>query len=113
MFLLQISILHILDKGFFVKGRVIDGSPGSGKSFLLNYTAIYSMSKGLKVVITALMEQHAVHWEGIHIHTLFYIPVSKHVNLHIVSELALQSLIRNPVKLTILKMVDVILLDAI
>ena len=97
----------------FVKGRVIAGSPGSGKSFLLNYTAIYAMSKGLKVAITALMAQRAVHLGGIHIRTLFYIPVSKHVNLQRVAELALQSLMRHPVNLKILKMIDVIFLDEI
>ena len=61
----------------YVKGRVIAGSPGSGKSFLLNYTAIYAMTKGLKVEVTAWMAQRAVH-----VHKLFYLPVNKRINLH-------------------------------
>ncbi len=35
----------------FVKFRVIAGSPGSGKSFILNYSALYAMTKRLKVAI--------------------------------------------------------------
>lgn len=79
-----------------VKGRVISGSPGSGKSFILNYTAIYAMTKGLKVAITAFMAQHAVHLGGIHIHKLLYLPVNKHMNLHRMSETSLQELMQKP-----------------
>ena len=60
-----------------MKGRVIAGSPGSGKSFLLNYTAIYAMTKGLKVAITEFMAQSAVHLGGLHVHKPFYLPVNK------------------------------------
>ena len=97
----------------YVKGRVIAGSPGSGKSFLLNYTAIYAMTKGLKVAITALMAQRAVHLGGLHIHKLFYLPVSRHMNLHKMAEGSLLSLVQNPVALNILKMVDVLFLDEV
>ena len=97
----------------FVKCRVIAGSPGSGKSFLLNYIAIYAMSKGLKIAMTALMAQRAVHLGGIHLHKLFLLPVNKRLNLHRVAETALQSLFRHPVTLTVLKMVDVIFLDEV
>ena len=34
---------------YFVKCTVISGSPGSGKSFILNYMALYAMCKGLKL----------------------------------------------------------------
>ena len=97
----------------FVKCRVIAGSPGSGKAFILNYVAIYAMSKGLKIAITALMAQRAVHLEGIHLHKLFYLPVNKRLNIHRVAETAIQSLFQHPVTLSILKMVDVLFLDEI
>ena len=101
------------DQCLFVKCRVIAGSPGSGKSFLLNYIAIYAMSKGLKIAMTALMAQRAVHLGGIHLHKLFYLPVNNRLNLHRVAETALQSSFQHPVELTILKMVDVLFLDEI
>ena len=97
----------------YVKGRVIAGSPGSGKSFLLNYAAIYAMTKGLKFGVTSLMAQHAVHLGGVHLHKLFRLPVNRHMNLHKLAEAALQALIQNPLSLKILKMIDVLFLDEI
>ena len=97
----------------FVKCRVIAGSPGSGKSFILNYSAIYAMTKGLKVAISALMAQRAIHLGGIHLHKLFILPVKKNLNHHKMAETALQSLIQNPVALNVLKMVDVLCLDEV
>ena len=66
----------------FVKCRVIAGSPGSGKSFILNYISVYAMSKGLKVAMTALMAKRAVHLGGIHLHKLFYLPVKRNMHIH-------------------------------
>ena len=97
----------------FVKCSVIAGSPGSGKSFILNYMALYAMSKGLKVAMTALMAQRAVHLGGIHLHKLFYLPVKNNMNIHRIAETSLQSLLRHPVTLSILKMVDVLFLDEV
>ena len=97
----------------FVKCRIIAGSPGSGKSFLLNYIAIYAMSRGLKIAVTALMDQRAVHLGGLHLHKLFYIPVNKRLTLHRVAEASIQSLFQHPVTLTILQMVDVLFLDEV
>ena len=71
------------------------------------------MTKGLKVAVTALMAQRAVHLGGVHIHKLFYLPVNKRLNLHRMAETALQSLMQNPVSLNILKMVDVLFLDEV
>lgn len=58
--------IHYSGQFLLVKCRVIAGSPGSGKPFLMNYIAIYAMSKGLTIEITALMAQRAVHLGGIH-----------------------------------------------
>ena len=97
----------------FVKCRVIAGSPGSGKLFVLNYFAIFAMSKGLKVTMTAMMAQRAIHLGGTHIHKIFLLPVQKQWNPHKVAESALQSLFQHPLNLHILKMVDVVFLDEI
>ena len=61
----------------FVKCRVIAGSPGSGKSFLLTYLSIYAISQGLNIAITSMMSQLSVHLGGTHLHKLFYLPVTK------------------------------------
>ena len=85
----------------FVKFRVIAGSPGSGKSYIFNYCALYAMSKGLKVSMTALMAQRAVHLGGIHLHKLFYLPVHKNMSVNKVGDFALKGLLHHPVSLTI------------
>ena len=97
----------------FVKRRVIYVSPGSGKYFLLNYIAIYTLSKGLKIVITSLMSQRAVHLGGLHLHKIFYLPVKKNINHFRMSESSIQSLLKHPVSLNSLKTVDVLFLDEI
>ena len=97
----------------FVRCRVICGSPGSGKSFLLNYVALYAMSIGLNVAITALMAQRAIHLGGLHLHKLFILPVKQSHNVHAMAESSLQALMRNPVTLNVLKAVDVLCLDEI
>ena len=105
--------LYSNDECVFVKCRVICGSPGSGKSFLLNYIALYAMSKGLKIAITSLMAQRSVHLGGIHLHKLFHLPVKRSVTLHNLDESAIQALFHHPVTLKILKMIDILFLDEI
>ena len=97
----------------FVKCRVITGTPGSGKSFIMSYVALYALSKGLKVVMTSLMARRSVHLGGLHLQKLFLLPVYKSNNLDRVSELVLKSFLRNPVTLNILKMIDFIFLDEV
>ena len=92
---------------FFIKSRVIVGFPGSGKSFVLTYIALYARSRGLKVMTTALMAERAVHICGIHIHKLFNIPVKQNASVSRVAELSIVSLKRHPEKLQILQMMDI------
>ena len=77
----------------FVTYRATTGSPGSGKSCILNYIYLYAMSKGLKVAMTSLMAQQAVHLGGIHLHKLFYLPVKRNMHIHQISETSLHSLV--------------------
>ena len=51
----------------FIKCRVITGSPGCVKSFLMSYIILYAISKGLKVGISAIQACHTVHLGGLHI----------------------------------------------
>ena len=50
----------------FIKCRVICGSPGCGKSFILNYTLLYAISKGLKVATDIMtLRNFFSYYEGI------------------------------------------------
>ena len=97
----------------FIKSRVIAGFPGSGKSFVLTYIALYARSRGLKVMTTSLMAERAVHIGGIHIHKLFNIPVKQNASVSRVAELSIVSLKRHPEKLQILQMMDILFFDEI
>ena len=61
----------------FVKCNIISGAPGSGKTFLMMYLAVYAVSKGLTVGITAMMSKRAIQIGGSHIHQMFCLPVKK------------------------------------
>ena len=105
--------LHNIDNCVFLKCRVISGAPGSGKSFMLNYIAIYAITRGLRIVMTALMAQRAIHLGGIHIHKLFYLPVKRSMTIQDRAETALQSLLRHPVTLKFIQTLDVLFLDEV
>ena len=63
--------------------------------------------------MTSLMARRSVHLGGIHLHKIFQLPVNANFNLHRVAEVALQSLLRHPVLLNTLKMIDVLFLDEV
>ena len=46
--------LSLGNQGTFIKCRVIAGSPGCGKSFLMHYIIVYAISKGLKDGVSAM-----------------------------------------------------------
>ena len=102
------SIQH---QSTFIKCRVIAGSPGCGKSFLMNYVLLYAMSKGLKVGISAQQACRAVHLGGLHLHKLFSLPVKDQASIHRLAELAITRLISKPKLLRVLQMVQVLFLD--
>ena len=87
------SIQH---QSTFIKCRVIAGSPGCCKSFLVNYVLLYAMSKGLKVGISAQQSYRAVHLGGLHLHKLFSLPVKDQAAIHRLAELAITRLISKP-----------------
>ena len=91
--------LNPIQLSIFVKCRVIAGAPGSGKSFILNYTAIYAISKGLVVGVTAMMAKRAIAMGGIHLHLLFKIPVNEKLTLHRLAEASLLALSKFPERL--------------
>ena len=51
----------------FIKCRVITGSPGCGKSFLINYIIVYAISKGLKTGVSVMHSCRDVNLGGLHL----------------------------------------------
>ncbi|KAL7539846.1 hypothetical protein ACHAXR_009663, partial [Thalassiosira sp. AJA248-18] len=78
----------------FTKGTVIHGAPGCGKSHVMMYIALYALSQGLKVMMTALMGVRANALGGIHLHRLFGLMPKQSGNPYRLAELALDKLHR-------------------
>ena len=76
-----------------MKNRRIAGSPGCGKYFLMNYILLYTISKGLKVGITAILARHTVHLGGLHIHKLFGIVEKSDALIHRTTKIAIQHIL--------------------
>lgn len=56
----------------FTRGVISEGAPGSGKSFVLLNQGLYAMTKGLRVLSTALMAKRSIAvGGGYHLHKLF------------------------------------------
>ena len=102
-----------LKQGVFLKSRVIAGSPGSGKSYLMNYSILYAISKGLNVCVTAVMSKRANVLGGIHIHKLFKLPCKNGLNVHRMAELAVTDMLRAPEKIQVLRTLNILFIDEI
>ena len=50
----------------FVKNIIIAGFPGGGKTFVMMYIVIYARSKGLTVIIVAMMCHQEIQLGGWH-----------------------------------------------
>ena len=97
----------------FTKARTIIGFPGSGKSYLLSYIVIYSISKGFKVGMTAMMSKRANVLGGIHIHKLFKLPCKGKQNLHRLAELAIVAMKKKPEWIQVLSTLNILFIDEI
>ena len=97
----------------YVKNSVSTDASGSGKTYLTNIIALYAISLGLNIGITASMSQQAVQIGGVHIHKLFGIPVNKKLSLHFLAETAISNLLRKPERLYILKVLNILIIDEI
>ena len=95
------------------KGIFAHGSPGSGKSFVLEAQGLYAMSQGLRVMSTSLMAVRSNALGGYHIHKLFTLEVNKNTNVFRLAELAMDKLDRksNTKMKHIILTMDVLLLD--
>ena len=66
-----------------VKGCLVHGSPGAGKTTVQQRNALYAMTQGLRTMMTSLMAIRSIAMGGIHIHKLFALDVSKVSSLRI------------------------------
>ena len=60
-----------------VKGLLVHGCPGAGKTTVQQRNVLYSMTQGLRTMMTSLMAIGSIAIGGIHIHKLFALDVSK------------------------------------
>ena len=97
----------------FVKHLFVVGMPGSGKTFVIKHLLLFVMCKGLNVMVTSLSSERSMQFCGIHIHDLFGLPVSKFHNVDVIVEKALQKLLFDSSKKTLLKRLDVLYFEKI
>lgn len=76
------------------RGVLTHGSPGAGKTYVSFLTVLYSLSRGLRVMTSALMAFRSQCIGGIHLHKLFSLEVSKSNNIFRLAELAVEKLHR-------------------
>jgi predicted ATPase len=95
----------------FTKCRGITGGPGCGKTFVMNAAALYGVSQGLCVMITCLLAKRADVLGGIHVHSLFAIPVHEDATVQRLAELAVINLYKSPERLALLQRLDILFGD--
>ena len=78
------------DRLTHTKGVLTHGTPGAGKTFVLESQGLYAMTQGLRVLSTSLMSVRANELGGYHIHRLFGLDVGKKVNIHRLAEVCLR-----------------------
>jgi len=97
----------------FTKSCGIRGYAGCGKSWTMQYILLYAMSKGLLCIPTAMMSKRSVFLGGKHIHILFGLKAEKNISPHRMAEIAITTLLRDPKKLNLLRMLDMLFIDEI
>ena len=95
----------------FNKFRVTHGAPGSGKSFVIQYTLLYAILRGLNVQCTEMMARCVNQLGGIHVHQLFCLEVNNGLSPHRMAELSIIKLLQDPVKLNIIQTMEVLFFD--
>ena len=93
----------------FIKCRVIVGSADCGKSCLMNYIILYTISKGLKVEVYAMQACRAVNLVVLHLHKKYRSENS--TSMHCLAELAITKIIGKPNNLKILQMTQTLFID--
>ena len=96
---------------FFTKGICHVGAGGVGKTTVLYLQLLYTICQGLNTAITALLSERAQEIAGLHIHDLFCFQGREALTPGQLAERACSVLYRNPDKLELLRVLDVLALD--
>ena len=105
------SYCNILTQDVYTKNVGIRGFPGSGKTWIMLYVAMYCVSRGLAVTTTAMMSKRSIHLGGKHWHYIFCLPIEKNLTPHRMAELAICKILSDPKKLNALLTLDILLCD--
>ena len=98
----------------FVKNVGIHGVPGSGKTHVQQYSCINAVAKGLKIITTSLQAKRNLNIGGKeHLHRLLCLSINEKIIPFRTAEMALLRLSRNPVKVNVLRQVDIIFIDEV
>ena len=93
------------------RNLIVTGSPGTGKTTSGQITIAMALSRGLIVCITAIMSVQAKQLGGIHVSSLFCIPVNEYACPQRLAEMALMKLFRMPKLMAYLRQIDVLYFD--
>ena len=94
----------------YTKNVAIRGFPGGGKTFCTLYCMLYAISRGLNVITTARMAARANQLGGTHWHKFFDLPIGN-LSPQQLADRAVSSILQNPVKLNLIRTLDVICAD--
>ena len=97
----------------FVPHHFALGKPGTGKSTITLVASCYAMCKGLCCMITTLAGEKAAQFGGMHLHRLIPIPVKTSLPVMKQVESTVQRLYHDPLRLTFLKRLDVLVIEEV
>ena len=95
----------------FIPHQFALGRPGTGKSTVSLIALCYAMCKGLNCLVTTLAGEKAAQHGGLHLHRLIPMPVSSTLPVIKQVESTVQKLYLDPLRLVLLKSLDVLLVE--
>ena len=102
------SYCDILQYKRFTKSVIIRGHPGAGKTFLMLYATLYSISKLFNVITTSQMAKRALKLGSKHWHNIFCLSGEEIITLHRQYELEIVKITNKPVQLDFVRYLHVI-----
>jgi adenylate kinase len=94
-----------------VQNLIVTGGPGTGKTTSGQITVVMAISRGLVMGIMAIMSVQAKQLGGVHVSSLFCIPVNEYASPQRLAEMALMKLFRRPKLMAYLRQMDVLYFD--
>ena len=91
----------------------IIGGPGTGKTYQLKQSILYSLSQGLNTIVTSLMSERAIILGSRHLHYLFAMSGNNYQSIHAATEAIILALHRKPHLLYLWQTADEICIDEI